>query len=80
MSLMPIASSPQDSEMPLCNHPSDRPDSPDSRSEDHSIGGEPTEEEQSPGPVKLLGDDDDDGEMDLFQLTEELDLEQIENH
>lgn len=78
MSLMPIASSPQDTEMPLCNFSMERPESPDSRSEDHSTGGEPTEEEHSPGPVKLLGDDE--GEPDMFQLTEELDLEQIENH
>lgn len=80
MSLMPIASSPQDSEMPLRNFATDMPDSPDSRSEDHSTADEPTEEEHSPGPVKLLGDDDDGTEMDMFQLTEELDLEQIENH
>lgn len=80
MSLMPIASSPQDSEMPLRNFPVDKQDSPDSTSEDHSTTGEPTEEEHSPGPVKLLGEDEDESEMDMFQLTEELDLEQIENH
>ena len=80
MSLMPIASSPRDTEMPpMCNFSVERPESLDSRSEDLSTGGEPTEEENSPGPVKLLGDDDE-GEPDMFQLTEELDLEQIENH
>ena len=77
MSLMPIASSPRDSEMPTCSIPTGVPDSPDSRSEECST--EPTEEENSPGPVKLLGDNDE-SDMEMFQLTEELDLEQIENH
>lgn len=79
MSLMPIASSPQDSEIPLRNFSTEKVDSPDSRSEEPSTSEQPTEEEHSPGPVKLLGEDDE-TEMEMFQLTEELDLEQIENH
>ena len=79
MSLMPIASSPQDSEMPMRNIATDMPDSPESRSEETSTADEPIEDENSPGPVKLLGDNDE-SDMEMFQLTEELDLEQIENH
>ena len=35
-------------------------------------------QEVATGPVKLLGERDDE-DMEVFQLTEELDLEQIEN-
>lgn len=84
MCLTTIASSPRDSDMlphSLLEHRGDR--SPiqevessvcDSVQEEQTDGG-------NCGPVKLLGDDDqDENDMEVFQLTEELDLEQIENH
>lgn len=83
MSLTTIASSPQDSDISPHSSQEHRCRSPiselesftcDSVSEEDSVGG-------TCGPVKLLGDEEqDENDMEVFQLTEELDLEQIENH
>ena len=87
MSLMPIASSPRDSEMPISGHlPVNHGNSPIHELESNirdNVSMIPAADEQtgSCGPVKLLGDEDgDETDMEVFQLTEELDLEQIENH
>ena len=84
MSLTTIASSPHDYDLlPHCslkhrvkNSPINELDTSmcDNLPEERTVGG-------SCAPVKFLGDDDqDENDMEVFQLTEELDLEQIENH
>ncbi|XP_045190369.1 protein FAM53A-like [Mercenaria mercenaria] len=87
MSLMPIASSPRDSDVPIHGHiPVKHGNSPihelESNIRDNvSMLTTADDEMGNCGPVKLLGDDDgDETDMEVFQLTEELDLEQIENH
>lgn len=75
MGLMPIASSPMDSDSVLLKHkhPSEM---------DESCG------RDLQGPVKLIGEDDSDNsfcnddekEHGVFYLQEDLDIEQIENH
>lgn len=84
---MPIASSPRDCEIPVHGHlPVKHGNSPmhelESTARDNvSMVTAADEETGNCGPVKLLGEDDDDEtDMEVFQLTEELDLEQIENH
>ncbi|XP_069140771.1 protein FAM53A-like [Argopecten irradians] len=90
MSLMPIASSPMDTDLPIKrmmasrNSPiselnSERSDSAEFLDSEASVGlGE--------GPVKLLGEGcqecegGDDEVEEIFTLQEDLDLEQIENH
>lgn len=87
MSLMPIASSPQDSDIPIHTHiPIKLGNSPihelESNIRDNvSMATVADDEAGNIGPVKFLSDDDqDENDMEVFQLTEELDLEQIENH
>lgn len=83
MSLMPIASSPRDSDLSAYSivqsqHGTSPIHELESTSRDNvSV----VNRADDSGPVKLLGDDDqDEVDMEVFQLTEELDLEQIENH
>lgn len=75
MGLMPIASSPMDSDSVLLKHKH-------SSEMDEGYG------RDLQGPVKLIGEDDfdnsfcndDEKEQGVFYLQEELDIEQIENH
>lgn len=86
MSLMPIASSPQDSNIPLSEQVLKNKDSHSYEPESTTHNGSamrtvPEDVTGNSGPVKLLGEEEqDDTDMEVFQLTEELDLEQIENH
>lgn len=82
MRLLPIASSPRDCDSNFGNREM-TPLSPardtDSTSCESVLADSDTGS-ISTKPVKLLGEDDDEMDMEVFQLTEELDLEQIENH
>lgn len=86
-SLMPIASSPHDSDISMTNifASSNSTASPthelEATNRDSLTNSVMEEESENSGPVKLLGEDDQsETDMEFFQLTEELDLEQIENH
>ncbi|KAL4231700.1 protein import into nucleus [Mactra antiquata] len=85
MGLMPIASSPRDTDLSVYpNVPSQDKTGPihelESTSCDNTSSVPGADDTMNSGPVKLLGDDDqDETDMEVFQLTEELDLEQIEN-
>lgn len=84
MSLMPIASSPLDNDVPL-SRAMESTTSPISEMEQgrtssvEFLDHDPNDlEEEEDGPVKLLGDH---GEVEeIFPLQEDLDLEQIETN
>lgn len=84
MSLMPIASSPLDNDVPL-SRAMESKTSPISEMEQgrtssvEFLDRDPNDlEEEEDGPVKLLGDH---GEVEeIFPLQEDLDLEQIETN
>lgn len=82
MSLMPIASSPLDNDFPLKaameSRTSPITEMEHSRSDSAEfIDCESYDDPVLRGPVKLLGEDDNE---EIFKLQEDIDLEQIENH